>query len=131
MNKPGEDVEVFLSSQPEKVRNILEIIRATIKATVPDATELISYQMPAFKFHGIIAWYAPFKNHYSLFIRPVVMEAFKEELKPYKLSKSAIRFPFDHPVPVELITRIVRYSAELNLQKEQLKSEKKMKGNKK
>lgn len=122
MNKGDEELDVYLSGQSENVRAILEKIRETIKKAVPEATELMSYQMPAFKFHGILAWYAPFKMHYSLFVRPVVMDAFMEELKPYKLTKSAIRFPLNYPVPVELITRIVRYSAELNLDKELIKS---------
>jgi uncharacterized protein YdhG (YjbR/CyaY superfamily) len=121
MNNNAENVNAYLSSQPENTRAVLEKIRETIKKAVPDATELISYQMPAFKFHGIIAWYAPFKKHYSLFVRPIVMGAFQEDLKPYELSKSAIRFPLNHPVPVELITRIVKYSAELNLAKERSK----------
>jgi uncharacterized protein YdhG (YjbR/CyaY superfamily) len=125
MDPSPSEIDDFLAAQTENVRAILEKIRDTIKKAVPEATELISYQMPAFKFHGIIAWYAPFKNHYSLFVRPVVMEAFKEELKPYVLSKSAIRFPFEHPVPVELITRIVRHSADVNLVREQVKSRKK------
>jgi uncharacterized protein YdhG (YjbR/CyaY superfamily) len=115
-------VDRYIASQPENLQAILGMIRQTIKQAVPEATELISYGMPAFKFHGIVAWYAPFKNHYSLFIRPVVMKAFTEELKSYKLSKSAVRMPLDHPVPVELISRITRYSAELNLAKEQLKT---------
>jgi uncharacterized protein YdhG (YjbR/CyaY superfamily) len=130
MDRKSNEVDAYLLTQPENIRTILEIIRETIKKTVPEATELISYQMPAFKFYGIVAWYAPFKKHYSLFVRPLVMKAFKEDLKPYELSKSAIRFPFEHPVPVELIARIVRYSANLNLQMEQLKSENKKKGNK-
>lgn len=125
MNKNTEEVNAYLSAQPENLRAILEKIRETIRNAVPGATELISYQMPAFKFHRIVAWYAPFKKHYSLFVRPVVMEAFKEELKPYELSKSAIRFPLNYPVPIDLITRIVMYSAELNLAKEQLRSSKK------
>jgi uncharacterized protein YdhG (YjbR/CyaY superfamily) len=130
MNNNAEEVDSYLAAQPENIKIILEKIRDIIQKAVPEATELISYQMPAFKFHGIVAWYAPFKKHYSLFVRPVVMEAFKKDLKPYELSKSAIRIPFDHPVPVDLITRIVHYSAYLNLQKEQLKSEMKNKGNK-
>jgi uncharacterized protein YdhG (YjbR/CyaY superfamily) len=125
MNRPAEDVDIYLASHPEIIKAILEKIRKTIKKAVPEATELISYQMPAYKFHGIIAWYAPFKNHYSLFVRPVVMNAFKEDLKSYELSKSAIRFPLDYPVPVEMIARIVRYNADLNLAKEQLGSGKK------
>ncbi len=120
-----KDVDIYLDSLPQDIRTILEKIRETIKNEIPEATELISYQMPAFKFHGVIAWYAPFKKHYSLFVRPVVMEAFKKDLQPYELSKSAIRFPLDHPVPVELIARIVRHSAELNLAMKQIQSGKK------
>ncbi len=81
--------------------------------------------MPTFKLHGILAWYAPFKKHYSLFVRPQFMEPFKEELKPYELSKSAIRFPLSHPVPVDLIKKIVQYAATENMAKDQLKSSKK------
>jgi uncharacterized protein YdhG (YjbR/CyaY superfamily) len=125
MNNNAQEVDAYLSTQPENIRAILEKIRETIQKAVPEATELISYQMPAFKYHGIIAWYAPFKKHYSLFVRPVVMNVFMEDLKPYELSKSAIRFPLNHAVPVEMIARIVRYSADLNLAKEQLGSGKK------
>jgi uncharacterized protein YdhG (YjbR/CyaY superfamily) len=73
--------------------------------------------MPAFKYNGMLAWYAPFKKHYSLFVRPQFIEKFKEELKPYKQTKSAIHFPFDQPVPVDLIKKIVQYIANENLAK--------------
>ena len=96
-------------------------MRQTIKVAVPEADELISYQMPAFKFNGMLAWYAPFKNHYSLFV-PGVLEFFKDELASYQLSKGGIRFPLDHPVQVELVTKIVQYKAKENLMKAQLKA---------
>lgn len=95
-------------------------MRQTIKEAVPEAVELISYQMPAFKFHGMLAWYAPFKSHYSLFV-PGVLEVFKDELANYQLSKGGIRFPLDHPVQVELVTKIVQFRAKENLTKAQLK----------
>ena len=116
----AKDVDIYLLSQPQNAREPLEILRQTIKEAVPKADELISYQMPAFKFHGILAWYAAFKNHYSLFV-PAVLPYFKEELKPYALSKSGIKFPLDHPVPVELVTKIIKYAAQYNLEKQQLK----------
>lgn len=123
MNLPADDIQSYIEAQPENVRVILEKMRRTIKAAVPEADEMISYQMPAFKFHGMLAWYTPFKNHYSLFV-PGVLEFFKDELAPYKLSKGGIRFPLDHPVQVDLVTKIVQYRAKENLMKAQLKAKK-------
>ena len=111
------EIDQYFASQPDNIRKILLQIRKTIKEAVPEAEELISYRMPAFKYHGILAWYAPFKKHYSLFVRPQFLEPFKEELKQYKLAKSAIHFPFDQPVPNDLIRRIVLYVAHENLAK--------------
>lgn len=115
------EIDTYLAAQPENVRSILEKMRQTIKEAVPEAVELISYRMPAFRFHGMLAWYAPFTNHYSLFV-PKVLPVFKDELRPYKLSKGGIRFPFDHPVPVQLVTKIIQYAAKENLAKAQLKA---------
>ena len=115
------DIEAYFAAQPDNVKAILETIRQTIKEAVPEAVELISYQMPAFKFNGILAWYAPFKNHYSLFV-PKALPHFKDELARYQLSKGGIRFPLDHPVPVELVTRIIKFEAQMNLEKLQLKA---------
>lgn len=112
-----EEVEHYIEMQPEQIKSILLQVRQIIKETVPEAEELISYQMPAFKFHGILAWYAPFKKHYSLFVRPQFMEPFKEELKSYERSKSAIHFSFDKPIPKDLIRNIIRFIAQENLSK--------------
>jgi len=111
------EIDRYLSLHPEKIREILLQVRETIRATVPEAEELISYQTPAFKYHGILAWYAPFKKHYSLFVHPQFLEPFKEELKQYKLTKSAIHFSYGQPVPVEIIRRIMLYVAAENLAK--------------
>jgi uncharacterized protein YdhG (YjbR/CyaY superfamily) len=120
MDLAPNEIETYLASQPENVRVILEKMRQTIKDAVPEAVELNSYRMPAFKFHGMLAWYAPFKNHYSLFV-PKVLPDFKDELKQYTLSKGGIRFPLDHPVPVDLVTKIIQYCARVNLENAQLK----------
>jgi len=121
MNPSPNEIDVYMAGQPEDVRIILEKMRETIKEAVPEALELISYRMPAFRFHGMLAWYAPFKNHFSLFV-PNVLPLFIDELKAYKLSKGGIRFPFDQPVPVDLVKRIIQYRAQANLEKEQLKT---------
>jgi uncharacterized protein YdhG (YjbR/CyaY superfamily) len=87
---------------------------------VPTAEETISYGMPAFKFHGMLIYFAVFKNHYSIFV-PTVTSFFKEELKPYKTSKATIQFPKDKTLPFALITKIVKYAAKVNLEKASLK----------
>ena len=81
--------------------------------------------MPAFKFHGMLVWFAAFKNHYSLFVRSKVLQVFKEELKPYEPTKATIKFPLDKPVPVQLVTKIVKFGAKENLEKAQLKTKRK------
>lgn len=121
------EIEAYFEAQPDHIKAILEKIRQAIKEAVPQATELISYQMPAFKFHGMVAWYAPFKRHYSLFIRPQFIEVFKDDLKQYEKSKGGIRFPMDQPVPVELVAKIAAYIAKVNIENIEIKSIRKKK----
>jgi uncharacterized protein YdhG (YjbR/CyaY superfamily) len=124
MRSSAKDIATYIEQQPENVRAILEELRQTIKKAVPEAEEIISYQMPAFRFHGILVWFATFKNHYSIFIRPHILSAFNEELKPFELSKSksAIKIPLDKPVPENLLTKIVKSAAKTNLENAQLKT---------
>jgi uncharacterized protein YdhG (YjbR/CyaY superfamily) len=122
-----ESVEDYIETVPRKVGLKLEKIRETIHKAVPDAEEFISYQMPAFKFHGMVVWFAAFKNHYSVFVRPRVMENFIKELKEYETTKSAIRIPIEKPVPVQLITKIVKLAAKQNLEAAEFKGKKVMK----
>jgi uncharacterized protein YdhG (YjbR/CyaY superfamily) len=103
-------VDEYLARVPEPGRSVLTKLRATIRSVLPrDATEPISYQMPAFKGNrGVIVWYAAFADHVSLFPRASVIAAFKGELAGYKTSKGTIQFPLDKPLPVALIKRIVK-----------------------
>ena len=103
-------VEDYLASLPAGSRAALEKLRKTIKAAAPEATEGISYQMPAFKDHGrVLVYYAAFKDHYSLFpASTAVMEALEDELKPYISGKGTIRFEADKPLPAALVRKIVR-----------------------
>jgi uncharacterized protein YdhG (YjbR/CyaY superfamily) len=125
---PSKEVDVHIAHQPDNVKVILDKIRQTIRMAVPEAEEIFSYGMPAFRFHGMLVWYAAFTNHYSVFIRPDLMKLFFDELKPYKLTKSAIRFPYGTPVQVELISKIVKAGAAINQEKEQLKARARKKG---
>jgi uncharacterized protein YdhG (YjbR/CyaY superfamily) len=103
-------VEDYLAALPEAPRAALEKLRKTIKAAAPEATETISYQMPAFKLHGrFLVSYAAFKEHCSFFpASSKVLEAHGEELKPYFSGKGTLRFTADKPLPTALVKKIVK-----------------------
>lgn len=109
-------VEDYLAALPAESRIALEELRKTITAAAPDATEVISYQMPAFKDDGrLLVSYAAFKEHCSLFpMSTKVIEAHKEELKPFLAGKGTIRFSPDNPLPATLVTKIVKARIEEN-----------------
>jgi uncharacterized protein YdhG (YjbR/CyaY superfamily) len=104
-----KSVDEYLAAVPEPARNALNQIREAIRSVVPaEATEIISYQIPAFKHRRVLVWYAAFANHCSLFPTAFVIEAFKDDLKGFSISKGTVQFPLDNPMPVELIKRMVR-----------------------
>jgi uncharacterized protein YdhG (YjbR/CyaY superfamily) len=110
--KGFKTVDEYIASHPKKVQNILQELRQTVKEVAPEAKEVISYQMPAFKQNGVLVWFAAFKSHVGFFPKVSAIEAFKQELSGYELSKGTIRFPLDKPMPLELIKKIVRYRLE-------------------
>lgn len=118
-----ETVEQYINSFPKDVQQILKKVRTAIAKAVPEAEEVISYQIPAFRLNGWIFYYSAYTNHYSLSCPPpfTVFEKFKSELKPYEVSKSAIKFPFDKPVPATLIAAMAKFRAQENLTKKSKK----------
>src|SRR5687768_980410 len=103
-------VDEYMAALPPQRRAAMELLRSTIKAAVPEATEVISYKMPAFKSHGgrFLVSYDAYKAHYSLFpASDAVIETCGEELSPYLSGKGTIRFPADKPIPVALVTKIL------------------------
>ena len=110
------NVDKYIGTFPKDVQATLETIRRTVQKAVPEAEEVISYQMPAYKFHGRMLYFSAYKNHYSLFgTTQGVRRAFKKELSRYEGTKGTIRFPLDEPVPVKLIRDIAMYRAKENL----------------
>jgi uncharacterized protein YdhG (YjbR/CyaY superfamily) len=106
---PPQEVEDYLARLPEPARDKLSKIRNAVRsAAPPEATETISYRMPAFKYKGVLVWYAAFSKHCSLFPTAAVMDAFKDELRGFSTSKGTIQFPLDRPLPVALIKRLVK-----------------------
>jgi uncharacterized protein YdhG (YjbR/CyaY superfamily) len=104
-----KDVDEYLARVPEPARNSLQQLRATIRSIVPaDATETISYRIPAFKYKGMLLWFAAFKDHCSLFPGASVINAFADELKGFQTSKGTIHFPVDKPLPAALLKKLVK-----------------------
>ena len=109
-------VDDYLAALPDAARAALEKLREVIKAAAPEATETISYQMPAFRVGGrFLVSYAAFKDHLSLFPASyAVMETLGDELEPYVSGKGTLRFTADKPIPAELVTKIVKARIEEN-----------------
>ena len=105
---PARDVDEYLAGVPKEARATLNKLRQTIKAAAPMAAEVISYQMPMYKHHGMVIGFAAFKDHCSIFPGAAVMEAHKEELKRYDTSKGTIRFPGNKPLPATLVKKLVK-----------------------
>jgi len=117
-------IDEYIATFPHEVRTILQEIRETIPAAAPDAEEKISYQMPTFTLKGNLVHFAAFKNHIGFYPTPGGIEAFKEEVARYQGAKGSIRFPLDEPMPLNLITRIVKLRVAENLEKAENKSRK-------
>jgi uncharacterized protein YdhG (YjbR/CyaY superfamily) len=114
-------VDEYLAAVPEPARTTLNKIRATIRSAVPpEATEAISYGMPAFKYKGPLIAYGAFANHCSLFpMSGSLIEAFQDELQGYRTSKGTIQFPVDKPLPAALVKKLVKARMAQNEQKKQ------------
>jgi uncharacterized protein YdhG (YjbR/CyaY superfamily) len=92
-------------------------IRQAIKEVAPNAQKTISYQMPAFKQNGILVWFAAHKNHIGFYPRVSAIEAFKDKLASYEVSKGTVQFPLDEPIPFGLIKEMVQFRVKENLAK--------------
>jgi len=112
-----KDIDEYIASFPKDVQEILEKIRTTIRAAAPDAEEAIKYQIPTFVLKGNLIHFAAFKNHIGLYPAPRAIEEFKEELSDYEGAKGTVRFPLDQPIPFDLISRIVKFRVQDNLER--------------
>jgi uncharacterized protein YdhG (YjbR/CyaY superfamily) len=110
-------IDEYIATYPPNIQTLLQQIRDTIRKAAPDAEETISYNMPAFKQNGVLVYFAAFKNHIGFFPTAQGIEAFKDKLAAYKTSKGTIQFPFNQPLPLELIDEIVRFRIKTNTSK--------------
>lgn len=105
---PARNVDEYLAGVPKEARATLEKLRRTIRAAAPMAAEVISYQIPMYKHHGMVVGFAAFKDHCSLFPGSAVMDRYKKELERYDTSKGTIRFPANKPLPSALVKKLVK-----------------------
>jgi uncharacterized protein YdhG (YjbR/CyaY superfamily) len=117
-------VDEYIALHPPSVKAGLHLLRKTIKTAAPGAEEMISYQMPAYKLKGMLAFFSAAKKHYGFYPTASPIIAFREKLKSYETSKGAVRFPMDKPIPVKLITAMVKWKVRENLAKDLIKKEK-------
>jgi len=120
-----QNIDEYISGFPVEIQEKLISMRETIKKAAPEAVENIAYQMPAFTHDGPLVYFAAFEKHIGFYPVPSGIEAFKEELSVYKQGKGSVQFPLDKPLPLKLISEIVRFRVEENRIKAELKKKKK------
>ena len=119
------EVDRYIAGFPSATQDLLEQMRSTILKAAPGAEEVIGYQMPAYRLHGALVYFAGYKAHIGFYPTGSGIEAFKTELSVYKGAKGSVQFPLDKPLPLALITKIVKWRLKENLEKAKEKELKK------
>ena len=110
-------VDGYIAGFPPATRTLLQQVRTTVMKAAPKAEEVISYNMPAYKFYGMLVYFAGYDKHIGFYPMPAAIEAFKKELAVYKSAKGSVQFPLDKPMPLKLITQMVKFRALMNKEK--------------
>ena len=118
-----KDVDHYIATFPNNVQTILRKLRTTIRKAAPGARETINYGIPAFSLEGSLVHYAAFKKHIGLYPRRSAINKFKAELSGYEMAKGTVRFPIGEPVPLDLISKIVKFRVKENRASAKAKSE--------
>ena len=112
-----KDIDSYIATFPTNVQEKLEQVRNAIKSSAPKAEEVISYNMPAFKYHGFLVYFAGYKNHIGFYSLPSGHKVFEKELSKYKQGKGSVQFPLDKPMPLALVKKMVKFRAKENSEK--------------
>lgn len=112
--KTIKSIDDYIKTFPKGIQKILGAVRQIIKKSAPDADETINYQIPTFKLNGNLVHFAAFKNHIGFYPGSEAIKVFKKEIASFKSSKGAIQFPIDKPMPLSLISKIVKYRVNVN-----------------
>jgi len=107
----AKNIDEYIAGFPKEIQELLEQIRETIRKVVPKGEEAIKYAIPTFVLNGKnLVHFAAFKNHIGFYPTPTGIESFKKELSKYKQGKGSVQFPLDEPMPLALITKIVKFN---------------------
>lgn len=115
------NIDGYIATFPADVRKALEEVRTTIQKAAPKAEEVISYDIPTFRLNGNLVHFAAYTKHIGFYPGAAGIEAFKKEIASYKSAKGSVQFPLDQPMPLGLITKIVKYRVKMNLEKAKTK----------
>ena len=121
----AKNIDEYIANFPTHIREILEKLRDTIRKAAPEAEETINYAIPTFTLKGNLVHFAAFQNHIGFYPAPSGIEAFKKELSIYEGAKGSIKFPIDKPLPLGLVTKIVKFRMKENLERAKTKAKKK------
>ena len=124
MNKNIATIDEYIAEFPKDVQKLLQQVRTTIKKAAPKAEEKIGYGIPTFTLNGNLVHFGGYKNHIGFYPAPAGLQAFEKELAPYLTGKGTAQFPIDKPLPLGLITQIVKFRVKQNLEKAETKRKK-------
>ena len=116
-----ETVDQYIAAFPVDAQKRMQQLRKTIKAAAPKADELISYQMPGYKYFGMLVYFAAFKNHIGFYPGAGGILEFYKKLSSFKSAKGSVQFPHDRPIPYDIISKIVEFRVKQNEEKISLK----------
>jgi uncharacterized protein YdhG (YjbR/CyaY superfamily) len=116
MKKPF-NVDEYIKGYPEDIQQLLEQVRKTVKRAAPEAAEVISYGMPGYKMNGMLVWFAGHSKHIGFYPGARGITAFKKKLSEYKGAKGSVQFPYIKPLPLDLISDIVKFRVSENREK--------------
>jgi uncharacterized protein YdhG (YjbR/CyaY superfamily) len=122
--KAPQNIDEYIAGFPEDVQEILERIRQTIRHAAPEAEETINYQLPTFTLKGNLVHFGAFQKHIGFYPTPTGMEKFENELFIYEGAKGSVKFPLDKPIPYDLISKIVKFRVQENLERAKTKGKK-------
>ncbi len=123
--KKAKDVSEYISFFPKHTQTLLKQVRKVVKDAAPDAVEVISYGMPAYKLDKMLLYFAAFEKHIGFYPMASAIVEFKEEIAGFKSAKGSIQFPIGKPLPIKLMTKIVKFRVKENLQRIKGKNAKK------
>lgn len=121
VNTKFRNIDEYISTFPNDVQKILQQIRETVSKAAPRAEEVISYQMPAFKLHRVLVYFAGYKNHIGFYPGAKAIEVFRKELSEFNTSKGTVQFPLDKGIPLALIKKITKFRMREELEKQKKK----------